>query len=90
MSEFSYREPTEDEFRSLQSAFEEVFPFAADGISIRNFPVVIIEDYKKGDGTYQGRLGVVIDGGATPTAYCFDDDGEAFLASEVLEDWLNQ
>ena len=86
MTDHTYRPPTEDELDSLQAAFNEYYSVSAETFSIQEFPVVIVEDYAKGDDSYTGRLGIIVEGGANPTTYGFDADDEAFLLSDSLQE----
>ena len=85
MESQTYREPNETELNQVESAFNEVYPYG-DYTSLDEYPVVIIEDYTQSDGAYQGRLAIVIDGGANSTTYGFTDDGEAELISDALNE----
>jgi hypothetical protein len=80
----TYRTPTDEEREQLEAAYNDYYAFG-DRFSIDEFHVVVIDGYETGDDSYEGRLGVVVDGGANATTYGFDDDG-AFLVSDALNE----
>ena len=81
----TFREPTEEELKKVEKGYNNYYQYG-DYFSLDEFPVVIVEDYEKSDDEYQGRLAVVIDGGANATTYGFDEEGEAFLISDALNE----
>ena len=84
MNDRSYRSPTDSEFDAIEAAYDNYHAFG-DRFPLAEFPVVIVEGYETGDGSYRGRLAIVVDGGANATTYGFDDDG-AFLVSDALNE----
>ncbi|RLM57087.1 hypothetical protein DVK02_04635 [Halobellus sp. Atlit-31R] len=84
MSEPTYRPPTADEHDQIEAAFNDYYAYGGH-TALDDYPVVVVDEYETGDGTYSGRLAVVIDGGANSTTYGFDDDG-AFLVSDALNE----
>jgi hypothetical protein len=84
MAEFTYRPPTDDERDRIEAAYNDDYAFG-DRFRLDEFPVVVIDGYETGDGSYEGRLAVVVDGGANATTYGFDGDG-AFLVSDALNE----
>ena len=84
MDEFTARPPTDDERDRIEAAYNDYYAFG-DRFSTDEFPVIVVEGYETGDGSYTGRLAVVVDGGANATTYGFDDDG-AFLISDALNE----
>jgi len=81
----TFREPTEEELKKVEKGYNNYFKYGAE-YSLDEFPVFIIEDYEKVDNEDQGRLAVVIDGGANATTYGFDQEGDAFLISDALNE----
>jgi hypothetical protein len=84
MNDRPHRPPTDDEFDTIEAAYNDYHAFG-DRLSLAEFPVVVVEGYETGDGSYRGRLAVVVDGGANATTYGFDDGG-AFLVSDALNE----
>jgi len=81
----TFREPTKEELKQVEEGYNGYFTYG-DHFSLDEFPVVIVEGYEKSDGGYQGRLAVVIDGGANATTYGFDEEDNAFLISDALNE----
>ena len=84
MAAFTARPPTDDERDRIEAAYNDYYAFG-DWFTTDEFPVIVLEGYETGDGSYTGRLAVVVDGGANATTYGFDDDG-AFLLSDALNE----
>ena len=82
MADHTYRSPTAAELEQVETAFNEYYSY--DRTSLDDWPVVVVDDYETGDGTYRGRLAIVIDGGANATTFGFDDG--AFLVSDALNE----
>ena len=80
-----YREPTGDELDSVEAAFNDYYAYGPH-TSLSTYDVVVVEDYETGDDTYEGRLAIVVDGGANATTYGFTDDGAAVLVSDALNE----
>jgi len=81
---YTYREPDDTERERVAEAYNDYYSFGSE-YALEERPVVIIEDYETGDGSYRGRLAVVVDGGASSTTFGFDGD-EAFLVSDALNE----
>lgn len=81
----TFREPTEEELKQVEERYNSYFEYGGH-YSLDEFPVVIVEGYERSDGEYQGRLAVVIDGGANATTYGFDEEDKAFLISDALNE----
>ena len=79
----TFREPTKEELTQIEEGYNDYHKYGGH-YSLDEFPVVIVEVYEKGDNEYQGRLAVVIDGGANTTTYGFDEEDGAFLLSDAL------
>jgi hypothetical protein len=84
MADRTHRSPTDDELDAIEAAYNDYYDFG-DRFSLAEFPVIVVEGYETGDGSYRGRLAIVVDGGANATTYGFDDDG-AFLVSDALNE----
>lgn len=77
------REPTEQELAQVEEGYNEYYQYG-DYFSLDELPVVIIENFAGGG--YQGRLAVVVNGGANSTTYGFTEAGEAILISDALNE----
>jgi len=84
----AFREPTNKELKQVEKGYNDYYKYG-DHYSLDEFPIIIIEEYRKGDNEYQGRLAVVIDGGANATTYGFNEEGTAFLISDALNEKEN-
>jgi hypothetical protein len=84
MGELTYRPPSDDERERIDAAYNDYYSFG-DRFSTDEVPVVVVEGYETGDGSYAGRVAIVVDGGANATTFGFDDGG-AFLLSDALNE----
>lgn len=77
--EYNHRKPNDSELNRVKNAFEQytygILPLKDE------FPIYIIEDFECEDGTYSGKLAVVVDGGGNAFTYGFDEN-KAFLVSD--------